>query len=235
MFTTACQYIQSKASWIQSKHAYLFPQHNFILSFHASKSYWSKPAPARDCLDYKLYLSVWENAAHARRSETFKRKEEKTLGFRGYVCDVRTTECLRILPSIPIPGVTHSGHWKDKTVCVMKSLKLREEHRPKCWEQRIFGFKRKELIARSRQSHSAEHRNLCSSCNTVWAIMSGRMRWTGKAAHFGEKTTTKFWSQKVAKMTNSTVHESPLNLDSYLLSDQNIRCFKVSEISLPWT
>jgi hypothetical protein len=52
-------------------------------------------------------------------------------------------------------------------------------------------------------------------------MTSTRMRWAGSAERFGEMISTckVLIVKKEAKMINSAVHESRLNLDSYL-SDQ---------------
>jgi hypothetical protein len=71
------------------------------------------------------------------------------------------------------------------------SLTLREEHRPRVFEnrvlRRIFGPKRDEVTGEWRKLHNVELRDLYSSPNIIRIIKSRRMIWAGHAAQMGEK------------------------------------------------
>jgi hypothetical protein len=75
--------------------------------------------------------------------------------------------------------------------CETWSLTLREEHRPRVFEQRvlrrIFGPKRDYAIGEWRNLHNEELNDLYSSPNIVQVIKSRRMRWAGHVAWWGRK------------------------------------------------
>jgi hypothetical protein len=70
------------------------------------------------------------------------------------------------------------------------SLKLREEHRLRVFEnrvlRRIFGSKRDEVKEERRKLHNGELHNLYSSADIIRQIKSRRMRWAGHVARIGE-------------------------------------------------
>jgi hypothetical protein len=74
--------------------------------------------------------------------------------------------------------------------CESWSLTLREEHRPKIFEnrvlRRIFGPKRDEVTGRWRKLHNEELRDLYSS-PCIIIIKLRRMRWSGHVARMEEK------------------------------------------------
>jgi hypothetical protein len=71
------------------------------------------------------------------------------------------------------------------------SLKLREEHRLKVFEnrvlRRIFGPKRDEVTGGWRTLHNEELRDLYSSPSIIRMVKSRRKRWAGYVARMGEK------------------------------------------------
>jgi hypothetical protein len=71
------------------------------------------------------------------------------------------------------------------------SLKLREEHRLRVFENRvlsrIFGPKRDEVTGEWRKLHNEEFHILYSSPNIIKQIKSRRMRWAGHVARMGEE------------------------------------------------
>jgi hypothetical protein len=92
---------------------------------------------------------------------------------------------------VPPVVVVHSGKRKDKLLHVMKCcLTLRQQHRLKVSEnkeqRRIFGSKRKGIIARCRKLCSEYIHNLYSSSNIVRKMMSSRTRWAGHAERIGK-------------------------------------------------
>jgi hypothetical protein len=74
--------------------------------------------------------------------------------------------------------------------CETWSLTLREEHRPRVFEnrvlRRIFGPRRDKVTGDWRKLHNEELHNLYSSPNIIRMIKSRRMRWTGHVAQMGE-------------------------------------------------
>jgi hypothetical protein len=74
--------------------------------------------------------------------------------------------------------------------CETWSLKLREEHRLRVFEngvqRRIFGPKRDEVTGEWRKLHNGELHNLYSSPDIIGQIKSRRMRWAGRVARMGE-------------------------------------------------
>jgi hypothetical protein len=66
------------------------------------------------------------------------------------------------------------------------SLTLREEHRPRVYEdrvlRRIFGARRDEVTGEWRKLHNEEFDNLYSSPSIIRVIKSRRMRWAGNVA-----------------------------------------------------
>jgi hypothetical protein len=75
--------------------------------------------------------------------------------------------------------------------CETLSLTLREEHRPRVFEnralRRIFGPRRVEVTGQWRKLHNEGLRNLYSLPNVIRIIKSRRMRWAGHAARTGKK------------------------------------------------
>jgi len=73
--------------------------------------------------------------------------------------------------------------------CETWSLTLREEHRPKVFENRvlrkIFGAKRDKVTGEWRKLHTEENNDLYCSHNIIWIIKSRRMRWAGHVAVMG--------------------------------------------------
>ena len=74
--------------------------------------------------------------------------------------------------------------------CETWSLTLREERRPRGFEnrvlRRVFGHKRDEVIEELRKLHNEELRDLYSLPNIVRVVKSRRMRWAGHVARMGE-------------------------------------------------
>jgi hypothetical protein len=75
--------------------------------------------------------------------------------------------------------------------CEIWSLKLREKHRLRMFEnrmlRRIFGPKRDEVTGEWRRLHNEELHDLYSSPSIIRIIESRRMRWAGHVARLGEK------------------------------------------------
>jgi hypothetical protein len=67
-----------------------------------------------------------------------------------------------------------------------RALTLREEHRPRVFEnrvlRRIFGPKRDEVTGGWRKLHNEELHNIHSSSSIIKMIKSRRMRWAGHVA-----------------------------------------------------
>jgi hypothetical protein len=68
---------------------------------------------------------------------------------------------------------------------------LREEHRPRVFEnrilRRIFGSKRDEVTGEWRKLHNEELHNLYSSPDIIRKVKSRRMRGAGHVARMGEE------------------------------------------------
>jgi hypothetical protein len=75
-------------------------------------------------------------------------------------------------------------------VCETSSLTLREEHRPRVFEnrvlRRIFGPKRDVVTGEWRRLHKEELNDLYSSPNIIRVIKSRRMWWAGHVSRIGE-------------------------------------------------
>jgi hypothetical protein len=75
-------------------------------------------------------------------------------------------------------------------MCKTQSLTLREEHRPRVFEnsvqRRIFGPKRDAVAGSSRKLHNEELLNLHSSPSVIRMDKSKRMSWRGHVAGMGE-------------------------------------------------
>jgi hypothetical protein len=74
--------------------------------------------------------------------------------------------------------------------CETWSLTLREEHRPRMFENKvlrgIFGPRRDEVTGEWSRLHNEELYDLYSP-NTIWVIKSRMMRWTGHVARMGDR------------------------------------------------
>jgi hypothetical protein len=77
--------------------------------------------------------------------------------------------------------------------CETWSLTLREEHRPKVFEnrvlKRIFGPKRVEVTVEWRKLHNKELHDLYSSPSIIRIVKSQRMRWAGHVVRMGRRGT----------------------------------------------
>jgi hypothetical protein len=78
----------------------------------------------------------------------------------------------------------HRRVWEDQEMVSFKtSLTLREEHRPRVFEnkvlRKIFGPKRDEATGEWRRLHNEELYGLYSSPSIIREIKSRRMRWAG--------------------------------------------------------
>jgi hypothetical protein len=75
--------------------------------------------------------------------------------------------------------------------CGIWLITLREEHRPKVFEnrilRRIFGPKRDEVKMEWRKLHNEKLNGLYSSPSFVRVIKLRRMRWAGHVAHMRER------------------------------------------------
>jgi hypothetical protein len=67
------------------------------------------------------------------------------------------------------------------------SLTLRQEHRQRAFENRVFGPKRGDVIRDWKKLHNRELNNLYSLPRVIRMMKSRRMRWAGHVAHMGEK------------------------------------------------
>ena len=74
--------------------------------------------------------------------------------------------------------------------CETWSLTLREERRPRLFEnrglRRVFGPKRNEVTGEWRKLHIEELSDMYSLPNIVRVVKSRRMRWAGHVARMGE-------------------------------------------------
>jgi hypothetical protein len=90
---------------------------------------------------------------------------------------------VRIYKTIILPVVL--------SVCETWSLTVREEHKLRVFEKRvfrrIFGPKRDRVTGGWRKLHNEELHNLYSSPSKIRIIKSRRMRWAGHVARAGEK------------------------------------------------
>jgi hypothetical protein len=90
---------------------------------------------------------------------------------------------MRIYKTIILPVVLYG--------CETRSLSLREEHRPKVFENKvlnkIFGQNRDEMTGGWRKLHNEELRNLYPSPSIIRIIKSRSMRWAEHVARKGEK------------------------------------------------
>jgi hypothetical protein len=90
---------------------------------------------------------------------------------------------VRIYKTIILPVVLYG--------CETWSLTVREEHKLRVFEnrmfRRIFGPKRDRVTGGWRKLHNEELHNLYSSPSIIRIIKSRRMRWAGHVARIGEK------------------------------------------------
>jgi hypothetical protein len=104
------------------------------------------------------------------------------LAFCILVCCPKNIK-IKICKSIILPVVLYG--------CEPWSLKLREEHRLRVFEnrvlRRIFGQKRDEVTGEWRKLHKNELHDLYSSPNIIRIIKSRRIKWAGHVARKGEK------------------------------------------------
>jgi hypothetical protein len=87
--------------------------------------------------------------------------------------------------------------------CETWSLKLREEHRLKVFEnrvlRRIFGPKKDVVTGEWRKLHNEELRDLYSSPSIIRIIKSSRMRWAGHITRMGEKRNAYWWEMPLGR------------------------------------
>jgi hypothetical protein len=92
---------------------------------------------------------------------------------------------IRIYKAIILPVVLYG--------CETWSLTLREEHRPRVFENRVlrrtFGPKKDEVTGEWRKLHNEELHDLYSSSSIIRMIKSWRMRWAGHVARMGRRGT----------------------------------------------
>jgi hypothetical protein len=90
---------------------------------------------------------------------------------------------MRICKTVILPVILYR--------CETCSLTLREEHRPKVFEnkvlRRIFGPERDEVTGGWRKLHNEQLRDLYSLPSIIRIIKSRRMSWAGHVAQMGEK------------------------------------------------
>ena len=90
---------------------------------------------------------------------------------------------IKIYRTIILPAVLYG--------CETWSLTLREEHRLRVFEnrvfRRIFGLKRDRVTGEWRKLHNEELSDLYCSPNIVRVIKSRRMRWAGHVERMEEK------------------------------------------------
>jgi hypothetical protein len=88
---------------------------------------------------------------------------------------------VKIYKTIILPAVLYG--------CETWSLKLREEHRLRVFEnrvlRRIFGPKRDEVTGEWRKLYNEERHHLYSSPDIIRQVKSRRMRWAGHVARMG--------------------------------------------------
>jgi hypothetical protein len=90
---------------------------------------------------------------------------------------------MRIYKTIIYPVVLYG--------CETWSVTLREEHRPKVFEngvlRRIFGQNRGEVTGGWRKLHNEKFHDLYSSPIIIRIIKCRRMRWAGQVARMGDE------------------------------------------------
>jgi hypothetical protein len=86
---------------------------------------------------------------------------------------------VRIYTTISLPVVLYG--WETW------SLTVREEHKLRVFENRVFGPKRDGVTGGWRKLHNEELHNLYTSPSIIRIIKSKRMRWAGHVARMGEK------------------------------------------------
>jgi hypothetical protein len=90
---------------------------------------------------------------------------------------------VRIYKTIILPIVLYG--------CETWSLRLREEHRLRAFEnrllRRVLGLKRDMVTGEWRTLHIEKLHNLYSYPNIIRQVKSRRMRWTGYVTHMGEE------------------------------------------------
>jgi hypothetical protein len=119
-----------------------------------------------------------------------------------YSCLLSRNIKIRIYKTIILPVVLCG--------CETWSLTLRQEHRPRVFEnrvvRRICGLKGDEVIGGWRKLHNEELHNLYCSLSIIRMMKSRRRRWAGHVAHMGRRGMhIEFWceSQK-EKITRKT-------------------------------
>jgi hypothetical protein len=107
------------------------------------------------------------------------------------------TVTVKIYKTIILPGVLYG--------CETWSLTLREEHRPRVFEnrilRRIFEPKRDEVTGEWCKLHNEELHILYSSPNIIRQIKLRRMRWAEHVACMGEETVQGFGGKARRKET----------------------------------
>jgi hypothetical protein len=121
--------------------------------------------------EFKRRLTLGNTCYHSVQNILFSRLLSKNIK-------------IRIYKSISLPVVLYG--------CETWSLTLREEHRPRVFEnrvlKRIFGLKKDEVMRDWIKLDNEELHNLYSSPNTIRMMIKSRtMRWAGHVARMWEE------------------------------------------------